>query len=76
MHDLRTKQRVVDQASGASLRILTQFFTVLHGPGVGIEALLQSPREGALWCQRIVNGQDWNIQIFGPVSQIHLRTHR
>ena|SRR6218665_356174 len=45
---------------------------MLDCPTVGIEDLLQLSWERMFRRQGVINTKDWNIEIFRPLSQIHL----
>lgn len=49
---------------------LTEEGTVLDGPAVGVEALLQCPREGGLWGQGVVDGKDGDTQLLSPGLEV------
>lgn len=45
---------------------------MLHGPAVGVEALLQSSGEGGLGGQGVVDGEDGDAQLLGPGLEVGL----
>lgn len=51
---------------------LTEEGAVLHGPAVGVEALLQSSGEGGLGGQGVVDGEDRDAQLLGPALEVGL----
>lgn len=52
--------------------MVTQQVVVPQSPAVGIKTLLQRPWEGGLGGQRVVHGQDGDVQILGPALQVRL----
>lgn len=59
-------------AGGSEGLRLTKEGTVLDGPAVGVEALLQRPGEGGLGGQGVVDGEDGGAQLLGPALEIRL----
>jgi len=46
---------------------------MLHDPGIGHDTLIEGTREGSLWCQGVVNGHHWGVQLARPDTEVGLR---